>query len=1598
MRDGEQTVEREHRGEKPQQTSDSAKLAVIREEVDAALMTVRIALVTYGELTDLRRRLPICREQLQQVRGAMEMLQLSGAVMVLEGMLKLIEALEQGGVALPRSAVDALVHALLQLPVYLDQLERGGHDSPYVVQPLLDELHAARGASPLTHEVLFSPKLEFGGPEAVLPHRQDGQLRDRARRLRPLFERRLLLWMRRPEPGDHGKEMRSLLGRLAEESCRPAVQQLFRMAEAIFLLLEEGELRAGKPLYRLMGGVNQQLKRLIQKGETDLQREPPLGLMRRLLYHIACCKGGDERVAELRRRYRLDRIMPHAEEITRARARLKGPDYGAVRSALSALRGEIKGIRKALDEWLNAPEPSAEGPKQVGDELRQFVTTLEFLGLEVAAETVRRQLNLLCSDADGGGAPDEGKMLEVATSLVMVESVLRGEMEETALAEGGVAETSTFLEGGSRRLRATVCGELISELNRVKVALESSSLGIRRNEVISSLKQVQGALEMMELREAARLIRICHRFVAAEAGANRRPWQEQQEAMAILISGVEFCVEAASRGQCDAEQLLDDARQGAMSLEKSLELLQQQAPNGEVPGEEWFAASIIKASSTKRPAAGGREVREPGRDGFPPGADGVAEEASRELQDEPSATAGHSGIPGEDAEPEREAEEEGGAPGKLSPGAESVSTSPPYQPEEDPELREILSRELHQHTKTIRRIISAALGGGLSTQSIEELQRALHTIRGSALTAGVQQLPELAGRLERLSAGEKPPGEELLQLLRDSCDAFDDALSSRPDEGDPTMLDPLLRRAVELEEERGAAPPEPPPPQQAELELRLVFCDEAEEILERYRQQLRDWREERSAREPMHALKRELHTLKGSARAAGAEPVADISHVLESFLNEVSAQQIPVSDELFGILEDAQWQLLGMVERMKSGEMVADQPDMIRRIREFVAAARGVTPPQEEEPPPPAELLPERQKGGRVVHFPVAGVGAVPQEDAEGSTLPAERFRVRADMLDSLANMAAEAGICRSRIAQLIDGVRQNISELHGTVERLRSQLRRLDMESESRMLSRYVESEEPEQEQFDPLELDRFSRRQTLARGIMESLNDLSSLEGLMGEQIRQSSTLLEQQGKATHQLQEVLGRARLQPFSSHLPRLYRLVEQLCRELGKQVELQVEGASQELDRSMLARLLPAIEHILRNAVVHGIEVPQRRAAGGKPETGRITIELERHGADMLVRIGDDGAGLDLERIRRKGIEAGYLHPDTPFNEEQAIQLIQRAGFSTAGSVTQLAGRGVGLDVVMREVRQLGGTVQIRSLPGEGVTQTLRLPLMRYLSSALLVVAGSETYALPPMSIEGITRIEGEKINRRGGGLGSYVECMGHSYRIEVLAELVGAGQSHRFRDGGHYITILVRVAEQRLAVVVDRILGEREILMKSFGPQLARLRGVPGVTFMDDGSAVMILDLAALVEPGGISYRNSHRAAPSDQDRPRILVVDDSITVRSLMQRFLKRHGMEVLSARDGMEAISLLDRARPDLVLLDVEMPRMNGYELARYIRNSSAIKNTPIIMISSRSGSRHRERALAAGVEYYLGKPYRDEELLECIRRVRMKRTTGWEGSSR
>ncbi|MGO9801972.1 MAG: Hpt domain-containing protein [Steroidobacteraceae bacterium] len=594
-----------------------------------------------------------------------------------------------------------------------------------------------------------------------------------------------------------------------------------------------------------------------------------------------------------------------------------------------------------------------------------------------------------------------------------------------------------------------------------------------------------------------------------------------------------------------------------------------------------------------------------------------------------------------------------------------------------------------------------------------------------------------------------------------------------------------------------------------------------------------------------------------------------------------------------------------------------------------------------------------------------------------------EMARVDAELLDQLLNISGEASIARARLEQQLGSLDFNLGELSRTVTRLKEQLRSLEIETEAQILHKH-DDEGPHRSQFDPLELDRYSSIQQYSRALAETANDVASIQQLLENLAKDTQNLLQQQARTITELQNGLMRTRMVPFQRHVQRLARIVRQAAADTGKRAELTVEGASGELDRQVLERMLPPFEHMLRNAVVHGIEKPDERARRGKPETGRIVLQLQREGAEVMVRLSDDGGGMNLKAIREKGESLGLIAPGQVLSDEDAMQLILEPGFSTAGSITQQAGRGVGMDVVATEIKRLGGALHMETRAGEGSVFTVRLPLTLAISHALVVRVDEEYYALPLPTVEGVLRLSKGEVTAHLGRDATAFEYGGVKYRFQHLASFVGLEPSPLPLQDVTIPVVLVRAGEHSTGLVTDELIGSREIVVKSVGPQISSIRGISGATILGDGRIVIILDIGALVRAEWRARIQPPAPAAKERGDRRTfaMVVDDSITVRRVTQRLLERNGMRVITARDGMDAVALLQDNIPDVILLDIEMPRMDGYEVAAHVRNDPRLKDVPIIMVTSRVGEKHRARAIELGVDDYLGKPYQEAQLLDAI----------------
>jgi chemosensory pili system protein ChpA (sensor histidine kinase/response regulator) len=452
---------------------------------------------------------------------------------------------------------------------------------------------------------------------------------------------------------------------------------------------------------------------------------------------------------------------------------------------------------------------------------------------------------------------------------------------------------------------------------------------------------------------------------------------------------------------------------------------------------------------------------------------------------------------------------------------------------------------------------------------------------------------------------------------------------------------------------------------------------------------------------------------------------------------------------------------------------------------------------------------------------------------------------------------------------------------------------------------------------------------------------------------------------------------RTRMVPFDALVPRLRRVLRQAASDTGKQVQLKLDGAQGELDRNVLERMTAPLEHMLRNAVAHGLESPEQRRKAGKAEEGIVRIAVRREGSEVVLEVGDDGAGLNRKAIHKRAVERGLIRDDARLADSDLDMLIFEPGFSTADEVSRLAGRGVGMDVVASEVRQLGGALDIHSKMGEGTNFVLRLPQTLAVTQAVFVRIGDTSFAVPIASVRGVGRISREDLEQ-----GATYTYGGEEYALHDLGILLGHAPA-RAEGQLQMPLLLVRSGDLRAAVTIDQVIGNREIVVKPVGPQVASVPGIFGATIMGDGNVVVILDVAPLVRRQATLPRDVAPAPVVEARKvPLVMVVDDSVTMRKVTGRVLERHNFEVGTAKDGIDALERMADRVPDLMLLDIEMPRMDGYELATQMKADPRLRDVPIIMITSRTGEKHRQRAFEIGVQRYLGKPYQEHELLRNV----------------
>lgn len=801
-------------------------------------------------------------------------------------------------------------------------------------------------------------------------------------------------------------------------------------------------------------------------------------------------------------------------------------------------------------------------------------------------------------------------------------------------------------------------------------------------------------------------------------------------------------------------------------------------------------------------------------------------------------------------------------------------------------------------------------------------------------------------------------------------------------------------------------------------ESRLIwqlFWEEAPEQLQALDNHLQQLYTDPSNPETLRALERAFHTLKGGARMAQLSELADIAHHAEDLLEQHSANTA-LSHADMAALQQAVDRLQQLAEHYQqlpappSRDPVPASPEIATPAK--VSAPLAPTEPLVMARKPTtasesgsmlerllleqADSLPDirvLESSPRSSHTPTPD--STPMETNHNGH---ETIRVAASFVDGLVEQVVELNRQQVHLAEHFSTMGLDVDELIRTVARLRQQIRTLELESEAQIHDGRSQRpiNHPAADGFDPLEMDQYAEIQRISRSLAESLNDLVNLEADLASQVRKGEQLLQADIQSTRNLQQALLSTRLVAVSVLVPRLRRLTRQVSTELGKQVILNVRGEECEIDRNLLQHLTAPLEHLIRNAIVHGIETPEERTRSGKPPAGTLTLSVQRDDNEIVLTCHDDGRGLNRERLYSKAVEMGLLSAGQTLPEAELDRLILRPGFSTATTVSQIAGRGIGMDVVYTELKALGGNLQIASTTGQGTTFTLRLPFTLVVNPVLLAEVQQQIYAIPLNGIQGLARLPGQALQQALQADHPRLEFGGEAYALRYLADALGAARpENALGETERYPLMFIEQQGQRLAWIVDKLRGRREVVLQPLGTLFKNCRLYSAATIAPDGSVFLVPDMAELarqVSQAPLAEQNAPNTAlvaaevsAEPARATRVMVVDDSVTVRRVTEKFLNTQAFSVLTAKDGMEALECIAEFQPDVVLMDIEMPRMDGFELLGHLRRDPQWQRLPIIMISSRTAQKHREHAAALGATGFLGKPYQNDVLLDAIQEV-------------
>ncbi len=804
-------------------------------------------------------------------------------------------------------------------------------------------------------------------------------------------------------------------------------------------------------------------------------------------------------------------------------------------------------------------------------------------------------------------------------------------------------------------------------------------------------------------------------------------------------------------------------------------------------------------------------------------------------------------------------------------------------------------------------------------------------------------------------------------------------------------------------------------------EMLEVFKEEAEDLLRSINAQLELLEQHSNNRDALMEIRRNSHTLKGAAGICGFKKIADLSHRMEDLLDYLADHNVESNVEVFNLLFIS----TDYLERFANGDNAGELNEKITKIYktfdEVLAKLQNPAPKVIAEAPPViveeptviAEVPPITLEIAPIIDETVDFISVEPEIETEApedlhSLHTAERavVRVSLERLDELVKLVGEMVSSRSVFEQRLNEFESQISELQHSTGRLRRSTNRLEVDFEAKALkssplifssfatskSGFNLSSLPQDtfQEFDSLEFDQYTDFHQTTRELIETATDTGAISSELDVLLSNLETLFSGQRRMIDEMQDKLLRLRMVKLDSLTKRLQRTVRVTANQEGKLADFMLEGENLEIDTQILDTIAEPLLHLLRNAVAHGIETAESRRMLGKNERGSIKLRGFSEGTHIVIKVSDDGQGISPDKLKQKAIANGFITPTeaAEMSEEEALELVFVAGFSTAEKLSQVSGRGVGMDIVKTNILRRQGEISIESEQGKGTTFTMRIPMAVAVTRSILVKANGQTFAFPLSLVKQVVETTYEELGKakeKGG-----MRLGNTTYTISHLNEMLNLSKNS-FNKDAKVTLLLIETPDKTVALAVDQALKPREIVIKPLNKPLQNLREILGATILGDGSVVPVLDLIYILKRKPRTAKKQKTVEQKVKSQISVLIVDDSPSVRRIMSNLITVTGWQSIVAKDGLEALDIIQGLPelPDVILTDVEMPRMDGYELLASLNRQENLRKIPVVMITSRAGDKHRQKAYELGVSEYLTKPYEDSILTEIIQRLALAR---------